>query len=271
MYNRDKIIKTLHDIVDESKTVEPYVIIAQPKRSKDDQPIQSFNSYGLCHVAFTGYSFGYVDIFGQKVDVARNYLIEQVLASTAKYMFFIGDDTALPYDAFAKLHATAEENPDAVITGVYYMKAGEAMIDVKDGPYIRVANVDPGQLLDAWQTGMDCMLIPVDVLRKLYNEDPELPFCVVANGIENIPFVGEDNFFVHRLRKNGIRLLVNTDVQCLHVDMETGKFTAHPSVDPKEYFTNIPITERLTIADKARLERRWHERLPKDDKDQSQT
>lgn len=259
-YNRDKIIQTLRNIVAEGEEIEPYVIVAQPKRKAEETCIQTFNPYGLCQVAFTGYSFGYVDCIGQKIDVARNYLIEQALASTAKYLFFIGDDTALPYDAFARLHATAEANPNSVVCGVYYMKGGEPMIDVRDGQYIKVANCDPGQLFEAWQTGMDCMLIPIQILRDMY--DPELPYCCVANGIEDIPFIGEDNFFVHRLRQNGSKLLVNTDVQCLHVDMFTGKWTGHPSVNLDAYFTNIDLKERLTAADKGRLDKIWHERIP---------
>lgn len=263
MYSKEKIMQTLRDIVDESKEIEPYVVVAQPKRNATDIPIQTFSAYDLCHIAFTGYSYGYVDVAGQMVDVARNLLIEKVLESKAKYLFFIGDDTALPYDAFSILHKTAEENPGSVVCGVYYMKAGQAMIDVKDGPYVKVADVTPGQLFEAWQTGMDCMLIPVDILRDMY--DPELPFCCVANGVEDIPFVGEDNFFVHRLRKAGYKLLVNTDVQCLHVDYDTGKYSAYPGVNLDNYFMNWKITEPLTIADKAYIERRWHERLPKND------
>jgi hypothetical protein len=109
---------------------------------------------------------------------------------------------------------------------------------------------------------MDAMLIPISVLQQLKDVDPELPFCCIANNIEDIPFVGEDNFFVHRLHKLGIPLLVDTDVQCLHMDLATGKYTAHPAVDLKNYMTNIPITTPLEWSDKEWIDRRWTERLP---------
>jgi len=238
------------------------VIIAQPKRSKDETCIQSFNAYGLCHINLMGFSCGYVDIHGEKVDVARNYLIERALESQAKYLFFIGDDTALPWDAFINIHETAEKNPNSIIVGVYYVKGGTPMVDVKDNIHIKVANVEPGQVFEVWQAGMDCMLIPIDILRDMKKRDEDLPFCCVANGIEGIPFVGEDNFFYHRVRNYGYKILCDTNIQCLHVDMDTGRYTAHPSVNLNHYFTNIDITDSLTIEDKMRLDKRWHERIP---------
>lgn len=262
MYNRDKIIQTLRDIKKEAEDIAPYVVIAQPRRNKEETPAQTFNGHGLCHVSMAGYSHGFIDVEKLLVDVARNYLIEQVLESDAKYMFFIGDDTVVPYDAFEILHKTAEENPGDIVTGVYYIKCAHAMISQKVGNHIVVPDVSPGQIIDAWQTGMDCMLIPVETLRRMKNEDPDLPFCCIANGVEDIPFVGEDNFFLHRCRKSGVRVLVNTDVQCLHMDMATGKYTAHESVNLKKYFTNIKPTERLTLEDKKFIDFRWHSRLP---------
>lgn len=105
------------------------------------------------------------------------------------------------------------------------------MIMVRQGNWINIPNVDPGQLIEAWQTGMDCMLIPIDILKRMKEEEPELPFCCIISQVGNIPFIGEDNFFVHRVHKMGVKLLVNTDVQCLHMDVASGKYTAHPSVD----------------------------------------
>lgn len=255
-------MQTLQDIVTEAAEIEPYVVIAQPRRNAEEIPAQSLNGSTGLHIDLMGFSHGYVEISGEKVDLARNYLIDQVLETGAKYLYFIGDDTVQPFDAFKILHKTAEENPGSVVTGVYYMKCSDAMIMTREDNRIKVANVDPGQLFEAWQTGMDSMLIPVDILRKMKEEEPELPFCCIANGIEGIPFVGEDNFFVHRLRKHGIKLLVNTDVQCLHMDTATGKYTAHPDVDLKLYYTNITPTERLTLEDKAYIDHRWISRIP---------
>lgn len=263
MYNREKTIATLREIHAESMTIAPYVVIAQPRRNKEEIPAQTFNGHGTTHVDMMGHSHGFIDIGGEKVDVARNYLIEQCLDSGAKYLFFIGDDTVVPWNAFDLLHKTAEANPNTIVTGVYYIKCSNAMIMVRTPEnHVVIPNVDPGQILDTWQTGMDCMLIPISILKRMKEQDPDLPFTCVANGIEDIPFVGEDNFFTYRTRKMGIKTLCNTDVQCLHMDTASGKYTAHPSVDLKNYYTNIKPTTVLTLEDKAYIDHRWTSRLP---------
>jgi len=263
VYNRDKIITTMQEIYDESKTIAPYVLIAQPRRNLEETAAQNFDGYDGLHIDLMGFSHGFVHIGGEKVDVARNYLIEQALSSGAKYMLFIGEDTVLPYDGFKVLHETAEKNPDAVVTGVYYIKCSDAMIMVRNKDWITIPNVDPGQLIEAWQTGMDVMMIPISILQAMKDEAPDLPFTCIGNNInDEIPFIGEDNFFVHRLHKRGTKLLVNTDVQCLHMDLASGLYTAHPSVDLKNYYTNIKPTRPLTLDDKEFIDRRWADRLP---------
>jgi hypothetical protein len=253
----------MQEIYDESKTIAPYVLIAQPRRNLEETAAQNFDGYDGLHIDLMGFSHGFVHIGGEKVDVARNYLIEQALASGAKYMLFIGEDTVLPYDGFKVLHETAEKNPDAVVTGVYYIKCSDAMIMVRNGDWITIPNVDPGQLIEAWQTGMDVMMIPISILQAMKDEAPDLPFTCIGNNInDEIPFIGEDNFFVHRLHKRGTKLLVNTDVQCLHMDLASGLYTAHPSVDLKNYYTNIKPTRPLTLDDKEFIDRRWADRLP---------
>jgi hypothetical protein len=253
----------MQEIYNESKTIAPYVLIAQPRRNLEETAAQNFDGYDGLHIDLMGFSHGFVHIGGEKVDVARNYLIEQALTSGAKYMLFIGEDTVLPYDGFKVLHETAEKNPDAVVTGVYYIKCSDAMIMVRNKDWITIPNVDPGQLIEAWQTGMDVMMIPISILQAMKDEAPDLPFTCIGNNInDEIPFIGEDNFFVHRLHKRGTKLLVNTDVQCLHMDLASGLYTAHPSVDLKNYYTNIKPTRPLTLDDKEFIDRRWHDRLP---------
>jgi hypothetical protein len=265
MYNREKIMKTMDAIVEESNSIKPYVVVAQPRRDLSETPAQNFQGYQGIHVDFSGFSRGFCNIGGEKVDVARNYLIDQVLESGAKYMLWVGEDTIMPYDGFLKLHEVAEKNPDAMVVGVYYVKFSVPMIMIKQGQHIIPANVDPGQVFEAWQTGLDAALIPVSILKALKDEDPELPFCCIATENEKtgLPFIGEDNFFVYRLRKNGFRTLVNTDVQCLHCDLMLHKYTAHPDIDEKNYVTNFPLKGRLTIEDREIVDKRYIERMPK--------
>ena len=278
MYNRDKIINILKEIVDESKEIKPYVCIAQPRRDLNETPAQHLDGYEGIHINLDGFSHAFCNIGGESVDVARNYLIEQAIDSGAKYLLFVGEDTVLPFDAFMKLHETAEKNPNSMVVGVYYVKMSIPMIMIKKDDFIIPANVDPGQVLEAWQTGLDAALIPTSILKTMKEEEPELPFCCIAHKIkvedEELPFIGEDNFFVYRLRKLGFKLLVNTDVQCIHCDIANGKYTCHPSVTPEvisqRYYTNFPLTTPLTLEDKKYLDKRWFERLPNNKRSSSQ-
>lgn len=262
MYSKDKILKVMQDIYEESKPIKPYVVIAQPRRNLNEIAAQNLDGYEGLHIDLCGFSHGFVNIGGEAVDVARNYLIEQALESGAKYLFFVGEDTVIPYDGFRILHETAEKNPDSMVVGVYYIKLSSPMIMINQNGYIIPANVEPGQVYEAWQTGLDAALIPIELLKKMKDDDPELPFTCIGNKINDLPFIGEDNFFVHRWRKLGYKLLVNTDVQCLHMDLASGKYTAHPSVKLNNYFTNIPITGELTMDDKKYIDQRWSDRLP---------
>jgi hypothetical protein len=270
MYNREKILQVLKSIekgLPSMDNIKPYVVIAQPRRDLKEIPAQNFGSIPH-HVDVLGYSHSFCNCGGEKVDVARNYLIEQVLESGAKYMFFIGEDTVVPYDGFIKLHDVAEANPDAMVVGVYYIKLSSPMIHARTGDYIVPADVSPGRVFPIIGCGLDCALIPVQLLQNIKNDDPGIPFCVTAMGIKDdqgneIPFIGEDNFFIHRWTKKGYRILCNTDVQCLHIDLATGKYTAHPSVELTNYVTNIPITDPLTYKDRMFIEKRYLDRIPK--------
>jgi hypothetical protein len=263
MYSKERIMQALEGIQEEARAIKPYVVIAQPRRDLAETPAQNFNGYEGLHVDLLGFSHGFCNVGGEKVDVARNYLMEQAIESGCKYLLFMGEDTVIPYDGFSKLHGTAEANPDAMVVGVYYIKLSGPMIMVRQGDYICPANVEPGQVFEAWQTGLDCALIPTAILKAMKEAEPELPFCCIASHVKDIPFIGEDNFFVYRLRKAGYRLLVNTDVQCLHMDLACGKYTAHPGANLGDYFTTIPVTTPLLPSDRKYLEQRWIDRVPK--------
>lgn len=264
-YNREKIMSIMDEIISESQSIKPYVLIAQPRRDLNETPAQKLDGALGLHVDFSGYSHAFTNIGGEKIDVARNYLMDIACETEAKYLLSVGEDTVLPYDGFTLLHKTAEENPNAVVSGVYYIKLSSPMVMVRTQEnFIVPVDVTPGQIIhNVHLIGMDAMLIPISILRKMKNDEPELPFCCIYNN-ESIPagFVGEDNFFTYRLRKMGVDIICNTDVQCLHIDIESGKYTAHPDINISKYFTNIPIGERLTFEDKRKIDERYVKRIP---------
>ena len=267
MYNKELIYRDAKQIMINSKNINPYVVIAQPRRSLTEIPAQSFDK-NFIHIDMMGFSHGFIDIGGEKVDVARNYLIEMCINSGAKYMFFIGEDTVIPYDGFIKLHKTCEHNPNSIAIGVYYIKTSSPMVSIEDNNTVKVADVSPHkEPFKVQMAGMDAMLIPISILKKMKDEEPDNPFCCIISDIQideetHVDFIGEDNYFYNRCKNAKIPILCNTNVQCLHMDLATGKYTAYEDIDLSQYMTNIPIAERLTLKDKFYLDSRWTSRLP---------
>jgi cephalosporin hydroxylase len=71
---------------------------------------------------------------------------------------------------------------------------------------------------------------------------------------ENVKAMGQDTWFYNLVNKCGFKVICDTSVQCLHMELATGKYTAHPDVNLDDYFTIIPITTKLQLADRKRVE-----------------
>ena len=268
MYDRDVILQNAKNIVSNADVITPFVVIGQPRRDLNEKAAQYFQSNLVPDIDLTGYSHGYINIGGEKVDVARNYIMEACMDSHAKYLFFIGEDTVIPYDGFTKLLNVCETSPGSIAVGVYYMKLSNALIMEKVESWLVVADVSPSRKpFPIYTSGMDAMLIPLDILRKIKADEPANPFCAIINNITvdgtYIKFIGEDNYFCHRMERAGIPIICDPSVQCLHMDLATGKYTAHPDIDLDNYSTQIPVTERLTAHDRIYIEQRWSDRVPK--------
>lgn len=274
MYKEEKIKEMISYLKERKKekaqNLKPYLAIAQPRRNVEEMAAQRFvNEDGKLDTFSNFYSAAYIWTNGRLIDEARNMLCEQAINIGAKYIFFIGEDTVVPRHAFVDLHILAEANPDAVVSGVYYFKAGEPMImaNGEDG-YRVIPDVSPGKIIEnPILIGIDVMLIPVRILKELKEKEEGCPFfCIMAEEHPWYgPFVGEDEWFLNLLYKNNYRVLVTTDVQCLHMDLATGNYTAHPDVDLNTYKTQIPIGRRLNSSDRAYLDNRWGSRIPKPD------
>lgn len=265
MYNAEKIIKLAERVSEKTKAL-PYFAILQPRRDKDEKPAQDFGGqYGGRRPVSCNHAYSFMQVSGMPVDLARNMLLDAAIEKGVKYALFVGEDTVLPFNALEILHSRAEANPDAVVSGVYYFKAGGPMIFTIDEHGRRlIPDASPGKIIhNPMLIGLDAMLIPISILKALREHDSELPFTCVIGETETNRFMGEDEFFLTRLYDAGFRVLVDTDVQCLHMDLLTGNYTAHPSVNLRNYETLIPIGEPLTFEDIDYLDRRWVDRQPK--------
>lgn len=268
MYNKrmkinEQITNEIHDIAKEfaSKSFcSPYISILQPRRDFRETPAQQLQSHINRMVDFTSMSVSFHAIDGNPVDVASNWLIEKAIEDNSKYALFIEEDTVLPAYGAVKLLETSEKHPDAIIVGVYYVKFGGPMISRKDEhnrwTYID-ATPNTGLRRNIPSCGLGCALIPMSVIHKLKEMFKDIPlFCMVPDkcwGDPDVKALGQDTWFYHLVEKAGIEVICDTAVQCLHMELATGKYTAHPDVNLDDYITSIPITTPLTLKDRKRV------------------
>ena len=263
MKSNEQITNEVHEIAKEfskSSFCTPYVAILQPRRDFRETPAQQLASHINRMVDFTSMSVSFHSIDGNPVDVADNYLIEKALEDNAKYALFIEEDTVLPSYGAVRLIETAEKHPDSIIVGVYYVKFGGPMISRLDEEhrwtYID-ATPNTGLRRNIPSCGLGCALIPMSVIRKLKATFVDLPlFCIVPEkcwGDDEVKALGQDTWFYHLVAKCGIEVICDTSVQCLHMELATGKYSAHPDVNLDDYLTNIPITTPLTLKDRNRV------------------
>lgn len=272
MKTEKEISQLMHDIaVEHCQTRQkPYISILQPRRNFNETPAQQLMDWKNRMVDMTSVAVSFHAIDQNPVDSARNYLIEKALEDDAKYALFVDEDTALPYYGVRNLIKTSEQFPDAIICGIYYVKFGNVMMSVLDDCERWVLpDVTPnsGLVRNIVSTGLGCALIPMQLIRKMKEHFEGVPlFCIVPEHTwndEKVTFMGEDTWFYALAKKMGIEVIGDTSCQCLHMELATGKYEAHPDVCLDDYLTNIPITTRLTMTDRNRVSKDYNDRICK--------
>ena len=272
MKTNKEISDEIHELAKEyaKKNQKPYISILQPRRDLNETPAQQLMSWQNRMINVTSISVSYHAIDGNPVDSARCYLMEKALEDDSKYALFIDEDTVLPYYGVMNMLKVSEENPDAIITGIYYVKFGNAMasvLDEKDRWFIPDVTPNTGLIRNVISTGLGCALIPMHLIRKIKEKFEGLPlFCIIGEktwGDDNVLFMGEDTWFYNLVHKCGIEVIADTSVQCLHMELKTGKYEAHPDVNLNDYLTNIPITTKLSLEDLPRVSKDYIDRMCK--------
>jgi hypothetical protein len=272
MKSKEEITEEIHAIAREFSTTKqkPFIAILQPRRNFKETPAQQLQDWKNRMIDLTSVAVSYHAIDGNPVDTARNYLIGKALEDGAKYALFVDEDTALPYDAVSKMLKVSKEYPEAIICGIYYVKFGNVMMSVKDEEERWVLpDVTPntGIIRNVVSSGLGCTLIPMHLIKKMKARFEDIPlFCIVPDktwGDKDVTFIGEDAWFYNLARKCGIETIADTSVHCLHMELATGKYAAHPDVKLSEYITNIPITVPLTFEDRLRVSKDYMDRICK--------
>lgn len=155
-----------------------------------------------------------------EVGEARNKIVEDALRDGVEWLMFIDYDVAPPSQALVKLMSL--NTP--ISAGVYNSK------QVPSNPLILVEgwgcgfeDYERGDLVKADGVGMGCALIHMDVFRKI--KPPwfkTIPGYLGENPMAEVPMVTEDIYFCKKAKDAGYDIIVDTSVQCGHVDWRTG-------------------------------------------------
>lgn len=170
---------------------------------------------------------------GMEVGEARNEIVRNALKDGADYIFFIDYDVIPPPNALTRLRSL---NVD-IAAGVYHLK------QVPSAPLIFVEgwpggfeDYELGDLVKADGVGMGCTLIKADVFRNM--EEPW--FKTVPGHSDDMkwttPSMTEDIYFCRKAKDAGFEVIVDTGVQCGHVDSAAHiifHYVADPNGGPK--------------------------------------
>ena len=198
-----------------------------------------------------------------EVGEARNRIVEMAMRDGVEWIFFIDYDVAPPPNALIKLLSLKVP----IAAGVYHLKQVPSypLIQVEGWDYA-FEDYDVGDLIKADGVGMGCTLIKTKVFEKI---DPPW-FKTVPGYSPNthtvLPNMTEDIYFCQKARKAGYDIIVDTSVQCSHVDWRTG-VQYHYVPDPNGGKRGTPgwsyrsgeqyITE--TVADAGHPGHKWAE------------
>lgn len=151
-------------------------------------------------------------------DSARNYCVEQFLATDDTHLFFLDDDVVPPPDALEKL---LDADVD-VISGLYPSQ----WMDAETGKMLTRNNVfseirKDGELIEAKGKGVGkimscgggCLLIK----RHVVADKVKAPWFQFHFNEKGLMDVGEDVDFGKKLKAAGVELHAHFDVQCQHV------------------------------------------------------
>lgn len=271
MKSQQEISSLMHEIaVEHCQTRQkPYISILQPRRNFKETPAQQLQDWKNRMVDMTSVAVSFHGIDQNPVDSARCYLIEKAEEDDAKYALFVDEDTVLPYFGVRNLIKTSEQfNDEKIITGIYYVKFGNVMMSVMDECERWVLpDVTPnsGLVRNVVSTGLGCALIPLKVIKKLRETFESIPlFCIVPEktwGDDKVTFMGEDTWFYALCKKAGIEVIGDTSCHCLHLELATGRYASHPDVNLDDYLTNIKIDVPLTMSDRNRVSKEYHDRI----------
>ena len=167
----------------------------------------------------------------QRVDKARNYLVNMAIQNNCDYLLFIDDDNPIPSNTLEKL---IEDDRDIVIAPILARnpdKNGEHKIcafnkinvKIKDNILTMYKDIEKFdyekgfiQKIDAG--GCGCMLVKRKVFETLYKKYEGMPFDFVENEVDGQKRrLSEDILFCERAINEGFELWIDLRIKPYHI------------------------------------------------------
>jgi hypothetical protein len=165
----------------------------------------------------------YTFLSGMPFDHARNTGCQKLLELGWEWLFFLDDDIICPPDTIYRL--MAHKLP--IVSGLYYRRA-EPIVpcmlreNEKKDAVNWVTNFTAGELLEVDLVGSGCMLIHRSVLTDIPVINNNCKWFEWRCDREDLPQLdrtSEDFTFCKHVKKHGIKLYVDTSIQCRHIGL----------------------------------------------------
>jgi len=202
------------------------ILIGAPHRRASDKNVTNFNSLQIP----AGFTADIEEPIGHKVADAQNIIIQRAIDEGFNYVFFVEDDNLIPRNALV----TLMKHKTDVVGGLYYRKylplETAGMHYDTDGTPASIEYEMGDVIHDTLVLPSGCTLIKTDVFKSM-----EAPYYKEIHVKDRVQ-VTSDTYICERFREQGIDVITDTNVQCLHIDKGNGRFYGHPSII--DYKTN---------------------------------
>lgn len=208
------------------------IMVATPHRYQNDFNVTDFNMLQI-PAAFDSFI---EQPWGFNVPDARNFIVKKALKDNIDYIFFVDDDVVIPRNALVQLFS----HKAYIAGGMYYRK----YLPLESVPMVERKDTTPAALTTDYEVGevmhntlvlpSGCTLIKTEVFK-----DMKSPWYK-AFTVNNRAAVTEDTYICQRIRELKKDILMDTGIQCLHVNKESGQIFGHPDiVDVKTNRVNL--------------------------------
>ena len=161
------------------------------------------------------------------IDQACNAVIERARELGITYLFFLDYDVLVAPLAMTQLIYRAENNPDFdVFSGCYVTRQSPPTSllwrKIEDGP---TWDWTMGDVVECEGVPAGCMLIRMSVFDALEDAKPWFEFegkLDCPNGNWRGKFLSPDLSFCLKVTRAGRKIMMDTGIQCGHIDNETG-------------------------------------------------